>query len=37
MHVHSLASQSEGGILDVDDIVSDVADDREKVGYDDLK
>ncbi|XP_030830315.1 partitioning defective 3 homolog isoform X2 [Strongylocentrotus purpuratus] len=31
VHVHSLASQSEGGILDVDDVVSDVADDREKL------
>ncbi|XP_041478212.1 partitioning defective 3 homolog isoform X2 [Lytechinus variegatus] len=31
VQVHSLASQSEGGILDIDDVVSDVADDREKL------
>lgn len=29
--VHSLQSQSDGGILDGDDLVSDVADDREKL------
>lgn len=29
--VHSLQSQSDGGILDADDLVNDVADDREKV------
>ncbi|XP_063964994.1 partitioning defective 3 homolog [Lytechinus pictus] len=31
VQVHSLASQNEGGILDIDDVVSDVADDREKL------
>ena len=31
IHVKSLASQGEGGILDTDDLVCDVADDREKV------
>ncbi|XP_071494420.1 partitioning defective 3 homolog [Diadema antillarum] len=31
VHVHSLSSQNEGGILDVDDVVCDVVDDREKL------
>ena len=29
----SLASQGEGGILDIDDLVCDVVDDREKVRF----
>ncbi|XP_072025250.1 partitioning defective 3 homolog [Amphiura filiformis] len=31
IHVKSLGSQGEGGILDTDDLVCDVADDREKL------
>ena len=31
VHIHTLKSQSDGGILDLDDLLSDVVDDRDQV------
>jgi hypothetical protein len=33
VNVHTLKSLSDGGILDLDDVLSDVVDDREQVPF----
>jgi len=31
--IHTLKSQRDGGILDLDDLLADVVDDKEQVGF----